>query len=103
MGDVRSGSAATDHMGALAGDLFGQGWRDGRVLAFAGDWGASDWGRGRLHRVRRDPAGGAGATRPDPLSGRVRMPWRAAAAPASRHRVSQALSTCALTGGARDP
>ena len=32
---------------------------------------AADPGRGRLHRVRRDPAGGAGATRPDALSGRV--------------------------------
>ena len=29
-------------MGALAGDLSGQGWRDGCVLAFAGDWGTSD-------------------------------------------------------------
>ena len=36
-------------MGALAGDLSGQGWHDGRVLAFAGDWGTSDWAlRNRL-------------------------------------------------------
>ena len=31
----------------------------------------ADPGRGRLHCARRDPAGGAGATRPDALSGRV--------------------------------
>ena len=31
----------------------------------------ADPGRGRLHCARRGPAGGAGATGPDPLSGRV--------------------------------
>ena len=35
-------------------------------------------GRGRLHGARRDPAGSAGAIRPDPLSGRVACRCRGA-------------------------